>query len=156
VDIVTRAAVRVICLDRDSRVLLLHWRDPFDGNRLWEPPGGGIEPGESPVDSARRELVEETGLDPHPIAEHFRLVQRDVIWDGRRVVGPESFFVARFDAVRPVLSPQGLLAYEMANLLGTAWVGPDEIGGLPDRVEPPELAAVIAELAPDSAWATSR
>jgi 8-oxo-dGTP pyrophosphatase MutT (NUDIX family) len=40
---VVRPAVRIICLDSAERVLLLHWRDPFDGRVLWEPPGGGVE-----------------------------------------------------------------------------------------------------------------
>ncbi|WP_323375897.1 NUDIX hydrolase [Streptomyces alkaliterrae] len=60
---VDRPAARVICLDADYRLLLLHWRDPKEGTWLWEPPGGGLEPGETPLTAARRELVEETGLD---------------------------------------------------------------------------------------------
>ena len=38
-----RASVRVVCLDSSARVLLLQWRDPSNGELLWEPPGGGIE-----------------------------------------------------------------------------------------------------------------
>ncbi len=48
-------AARVVCLDAADRVLLLKWRDPYDGSRLWEPPGGGIEPGETLLEAARRE-----------------------------------------------------------------------------------------------------
>jgi 8-oxo-dGTP pyrophosphatase MutT (NUDIX family) len=42
-----------------TQVLLsrLRW-----GSGRWTVPGGGIDPGESPVDAVRRELVEETGL----------------------------------------------------------------------------------------------
>ncbi|OJF15212.1 NUDIX domain-containing protein [Couchioplanes caeruleus] len=92
-----RPAARVVCLDAVDRVLLLHWRDPFDGSSLWEPPGGGIDAGETPLQAARRELAEETGLDPASVRDR-------------------------------------------------------SIPGLPDRVEPPHLAAVVATLAPDSAW----
>ncbi|WP_455568875.1 NUDIX domain-containing protein [Streptomyces inhibens] len=49
-----RPAARVICLDAAHRLLLLHWRDPFDGTWLWEPPGGGIEPGETTPGSRGR------------------------------------------------------------------------------------------------------
>lgn len=46
---------------RDGRIVLMHRRkEPNLG--LWSPPGGKIEPGESPLDSALRELTEETGL----------------------------------------------------------------------------------------------
>jgi 8-oxo-dGTP pyrophosphatase MutT (NUDIX family) len=53
-------ATLVYCL-RDGEVLLLERRkEPFPG--FWVAPGGKIEPGESPVDGAVRELREETGL----------------------------------------------------------------------------------------------
>ncbi|WP_435612247.1 NUDIX domain-containing protein [Streptomyces sp. bgisy159] len=64
-----RPAARVICLDAANRLLLLHWRDPFDGTWLWEPPGGGIESGETPLVTARRERAEETGLDPAAVLD---------------------------------------------------------------------------------------
>ncbi len=51
-------AAFAIVQDAKSRVLLCHRRD-FD---LWNLPGGGVEPGESPWDCVRREVEEETGL----------------------------------------------------------------------------------------------
>jgi 8-oxo-dGTP diphosphatase len=45
----------------EGRLLLMHRRkEPNLG--LWSPPGGKIEPGESPLAAALRELTEETGL----------------------------------------------------------------------------------------------
>jgi 8-oxo-dGTP diphosphatase len=56
---------------RDGSLLLMHRRkSPNLG--LWSPPGGKIEPGESPVESALRELREETGLEG--IAPHLAAV----------------------------------------------------------------------------------
>lgn len=50
----------VYCL-RDGQVLLLERvKEPFPGH--WVAPGGKLEPGESPVECAVRELREETGL----------------------------------------------------------------------------------------------
>lgn len=45
---------------RDSQILLvLH---VHDGRRYWTLPGGGVEPGETPAQAARREALEECGL----------------------------------------------------------------------------------------------
>jgi len=42
-------------------VLLLHQLRPATGKTLWEIPAGTLEPGESPLETAKREIVEETG-----------------------------------------------------------------------------------------------
>ena len=138
-----RPAVRVLCLDADGRILLMHWADPHDGSRLWELPGGGIDPGETPLAAARRELVEETGLDPDAIEPRCVDVERHTVWKGRRFVGPEQFFAARFDTARPVVRQDGFLPYEHSEFLDCAWVAPADLASLPDRLEPPNLAEVI-------------
>src|SRR5262249_34882113 len=58
--------VKVMIHD-DHRVLLLH-RKPERGN-FWQPITGSIEDGETPIETARREIVEETGNpgDPDPL-----------------------------------------------------------------------------------------
>lgn len=44
---------------REEQILLAHWRA---GKRHgWTLPGGGLDPGEDPVDGALREIHEETG-----------------------------------------------------------------------------------------------
>ncbi|MFM9700989.1 NUDIX hydrolase [Streptomyces europaeiscabiei] len=147
-----RPAARVICLDAAHRLLLLHWRDPFDGAWLWEPPGGGIEPGETPLTAARRELAEETGLDPAAVLDRSVPVERDVWWNGKRYVGPEHFFVAYFAEEQPALVRTGLLPDERANLHKYAWVAWSDLDSLPDRIEPPQLSAVLAALVPEGPW----
>ena len=44
-------------IEADDHVLLSHWAE---GDR-WTLPGGGIDPGEHPVDAVVREVLEETG-----------------------------------------------------------------------------------------------
>lgn len=144
-----RASVRVICLDAEGRVLMQRWRDPVSGAYLWEPPGGGIEDGEAAIDAARRELTEETGLDPSAIGTEHVAVHRDVEWKGRRFVGVEPFFLARYAHPRPAVHPVALSAQDKENLVEQAWVHWSELQALPGRVEPPQLLYVLRRLAPD-------
>jgi tagatose 6-phosphate kinase len=144
-----RATVRIICLDSEGRVLMQRWRDPVSGAYLWEPPGGGIEEGEEPLDAARRELTEETGLDPSAIGTQNVAVHRDCEWQGRRFVGVEPFFLARYAHPCPSLQPAALTDEDRANLIEQAWVHWSELSELPGRVEPPQLLYVLRRLAPD-------
>jgi ADP-ribose pyrophosphatase len=56
-------AVAIVALDDDDQVTLIHqYRHPL-GKRIWELPAGLIDHlGEDPLESAKRELVEEVGL----------------------------------------------------------------------------------------------
>ena len=58
-----RAAAYVLCRDDDGRILLTRFTqagNPDSGS--WTMPGGGMEWGEDPIETAARELEEETGL----------------------------------------------------------------------------------------------
>lgn len=58
-----RAAVYVVCRDGAGRILLTRFSSPgHPDDGAWGMPGGGMEWGESPADTAHRELAEETGL----------------------------------------------------------------------------------------------
>ncbi|HBC70211.1 MAG: NUDIX hydrolase [Duodenibacillus sp.] len=55
-------AAAMIALDADGCIVLeRQWRAPLD-RAFWEIPAGKIDPGETPFDCARRELVEEAGV----------------------------------------------------------------------------------------------
>lgn len=62
-----RHAVRAIILDAQEDVLLCRFRPPHPAvprgiTGVWAAPGGGVEPGELPLEALHRELLEETGL----------------------------------------------------------------------------------------------
>jgi ADP-ribose pyrophosphatase len=51
-----------VAVDESSRVCLLRQYRYVAGGWLWELPAGKLEPGEPPLDTARRELTEEAGV----------------------------------------------------------------------------------------------
>jgi 8-oxo-dGTP diphosphatase len=68
------AGTVLVDLERDEpRALLLRRRKPPVG--LWENPGGLLEPGEDFIACARRETLEETGLDAEPGAAWWARVE---------------------------------------------------------------------------------
>lgn len=58
---VERVRASVVC-EAEDRLLLVRLRDPVTGAAALYPPGGGVEPGEAPAETARREALEETGV----------------------------------------------------------------------------------------------
>jgi 8-oxo-dGTP pyrophosphatase MutT (NUDIX family) len=64
---IPRPAAATVVHDGGRGVLLL-WRHRFITDRWgWEVPAGGIEPHETPAESAARETLEETGWQPGPL-----------------------------------------------------------------------------------------
>lgn len=55
-------AVAIVAVDRNEHVTLVRQERVPAGGPVLELPAGGVEAGESPLESARRELREETGL----------------------------------------------------------------------------------------------
>ena len=59
-----RETARVLLLDEKGRIFLLktHFDPEVQLPPRWITPGGGIDPGETPIQAAIRELAEETGI----------------------------------------------------------------------------------------------
>lgn len=83
---VRRLAVGVLPIEPDGSVHLVgQWRFPL-GRYSWEMPEGGAEPGEPPLECARRELAEETGLIAKRIEPILEMDLSNSITDERAVI----------------------------------------------------------------------
>jgi 8-oxo-dGTP pyrophosphatase MutT (NUDIX family) len=73
----------VVCVD-DGALLCVRLRDPVTGERIDGPPGGGIEPGETPQEAALRETLEETGYRVQLDAASETTRRYPYTWAGKR------------------------------------------------------------------------
>ena len=73
-----RRVAGVLLVDAAGAILLQHRDEHAPGDRLkWGLPGGQIEPGELPLEAARRELLEETGLTAGALSLYSHLVHTE-------------------------------------------------------------------------------
>lgn len=142
-----RHAVRVLLLDEEDRVLLLHSIDPQSGRAFWFPPGGGNEGNEDERAAAMREVAEETGLadvelGPEVWRRRHVLEWRGTTWDQR-----ERWLLARVEAF--VVTREQLTEEEHEDIGEARWWTLGELAATPDALVPRDLARLLAALVDD-------
>lgn len=140
---IVRPSARVILIDDADRVLLFAGTKD-DGLRFWYPPGGAIEPGESPEEAARRELREETGL--AEVMLQGELGRRHVVvsWGGVWYECRERWFVAWVPLFE--VDTSGMVDAELTMISDCRWWSVDELSRTKDRLVPGNLATLVREL----------
>ncbi|HEX3005525.1 MAG TPA: NUDIX domain-containing protein [Angustibacter sp.] len=133
-----RPTVRVLVVDAEQRVLLLRSRAGF-----WFPPGGGIEPGETAVQAARRELVEELGLH---LADDGEL--GPCVWTRRHVLPSfdlrERWFLLRVGGSTPLeLDHSGWTPLERSTLDEVRWWTLEELAAEQREILTPRALATL-------------
>jgi ADP-ribose pyrophosphatase YjhB (NUDIX family) len=140
---VIRHGTRVILLDADSRLLLFRgaFPDSETGKPFWVPPGGGMEPGETPEECARRELFEETGRDDAVLGPLIWLREHTATWHDVWYHAVERWYVGY--AVEASVTKDGWTEIERADIAEHRWWTAAEIAASPDIFVPRRLAELV-------------
>lgn len=134
-----RRAARIILLDPDDRVLLFRYVPP-DVPLFWILPGGACDEGEDYPAAARRELLEETGIDVQPVPlAHTR--EAEYVYFGEPVRSVEHFFVHRTAVDRIDTSRHTEL--EQRVMQEHRWFARSEIAGWHETIYPLDLARLV-------------
>ena len=141
---VPRPTVKLLLLDEENRVLLVHARDPATGQESWYPVGGGVESGESLQQAAAREAYEETGLHGLPAGKHVWVRDHTYRFDGRLTEVHEDWLIHSVRHFDPV--PAGLTEHESRSVIGFRWWSAGELMSTADAVFPPRLGELLAKL----------
>jgi 8-oxo-dGTP pyrophosphatase MutT (NUDIX family) len=139
-----RNTARVLPVDPEGRVLLLHGWDPLrPRDPFWFTIGGAVERGETLREAAVRELREEAGItvDPELLGEPFATGPIDFWWAGMHFDQDQTFYaIAMGDAV---VSFAGQEALERATIDRHGWLRPEELDGGGERPADPELPRLM-------------
>lgn len=146
---VPRRASRVVLLAPDSSFLLIKARslEGPDQPGWWHVPGGGLDPGETPSQAARREVAEEVGLTLADVGPRRATRISEFTIEGRPYVQYESFFLVRVPA-RVDVDPAGWTDEEKSSTLAWRWWTRDELRTTTDAVYPVKLGGWL------DAWTT--
>jgi 8-oxo-dGTP pyrophosphatase MutT (NUDIX family) len=141
--VIKRPVARVLLFDEQGRILLLFDPDPVRG-AYWYPPGGRIEPGESPEQAARRELFEEMGLDvPHLGPVVLRRRAR-FMYGGQRLDQDEWHLLGRVESPTIIRGREG--DSEAAAVTAHRWWSLSELRASREQFFPEGLAGIVERL----------
>jgi 8-oxo-dGTP pyrophosphatase MutT (NUDIX family) len=145
--VLRRTAARVILLDEDDHVLMIHGFDPRSPEATyWYSLGGGLDDGEEPAAAAVREVWEETGLRLDPVDLVGPLREECVVFplDGREIHQQQLYFAARTSRFDPV--PAAFEELEIRSTVAIDWLDPHALHRVEETVYPTFLTELVEAL----------
>ena len=143
-----RVTARVLLFDPQDRILLMRGRMAAapPRERFWFTIGGGVEPGESVLEAAVREVREETGLTGVRVGPVVWLREGVVphMETGEPLLFKESYIVARSGGGEP--DRAGWSALERRLVDAVRWWSLAEIESSDETIYPLGLAALLPEI----------
>jgi len=140
-----RDVCRAVLLTPEAEVLLIRIRESTTGWTAWITPGGGVRPGESPEDTLRRELFEETGLTEFEAGPRLWHRDHSSTWEGRPFRQIETFYLVRTPRFEPTLAHQPE-AVELRAFREFRWWPVEEIATSTDIFVPLRLGEYLKDL----------
>jgi len=119
-------AVAIVAVTDDDPLLLVHQYRHAVGEALLEIPAGTLEPGEPPAETARRELIEETGYAPGQLAEIVSFFPTPG-YSSERIVLFHATGCHPVEHTRPEDEPAELVRLPLADLSRLLAPGPEQI-----------------------------
>ncbi|MEV7403336.1 NUDIX hydrolase [Streptomyces sp. NPDC091267] len=140
-----RKVARLVLLDPDDRILLMHGFEPEDpASTWWFTPGGGLEGDETREQAALRELAEETGIMDVELGPLLWTRRCSFPFDGRRWDQDEWYFLAR--TTQTVTDTSGQTVLERRSVAGLRWWTSAELSVARETVYPTRLAGLLRTL----------
>ncbi|WP_326768115.1 NUDIX hydrolase [Streptomyces sp. NBC_01591] len=140
-----RKVARVVLLDPDDRILLMHGFEPEDPESTWWfTPGGGLEGDETREEAALRELTEETGITDVELGPLLWQRMCSFPFDGRRWDQDEWYFLAR--TRQTATDTSGQTGLEQRSVAGLRWWTSAELSAARETVYPTRLAELLRTL----------
>ena len=121
-----RIRASALCFS-NQQWLCVHLKDPQSGKVFILPPGGEIEPGETPINAAQREALEETGYSVEVDAKTELIVDYQFLWMGKNYDCRTHFFIAKLQGGLEIASPRSQTVERESYILKSEWLTTEQL-----------------------------